>query len=66
MTTDQKLEQAAFEVLELAQKWERDGVIVAIDRLPLSPLAMGNHIPSVHVWRKRECATVAVPVKVAA
>lgn len=56
MTTDQKLEQAAFEMLELAQKWESEGVIVTIERHPLTPLAMGNHIPLVHAWPKREMA----------
>jgi hypothetical protein len=44
---------AGIEALELAQKWEKLGVIVTIERHPLVPLAMGNHSARVKTWRKR-------------
>ena len=54
MITVEQLTEAAQEALSLAQKWESEGVIVTIERVTNKPLAMGNHIPSIHVWIKRE------------
>jgi hypothetical protein len=48
--------QAGLEALELAQKWEKLGVIVTIERMPHKPLAMGHHYPQVKTWPKRGSA----------
>lgn len=45
--------KAGLEALELAQKWEKLGVIVTIERMPHKPLAMGHHYPQVKTWPKR-------------
>jgi hypothetical protein len=48
-----KLWKASLEAHELARKWERQGVIVTIERAPRQPLAMGNNVPRVVAWAKR-------------
>jgi hypothetical protein len=47
------LYDAGTEALDLADKWEKLGVIVTIERHPHTPLAMGNHSARVKTWRKR-------------
>lgn len=48
--------EAGIEAMQLAQKWEERGIIVTIERQSVAPLAMGNHTPRTHAWRKREQA----------
>jgi hypothetical protein len=47
---------AGIEALQLAEKWEKRGVIVTIERQSRAPLAMGNHYVVASAWPKRGAA----------
>jgi hypothetical protein len=61
VSLDRSPYDAGTEALDLADKWEKRGIIVTIERHPLKPLAMGNHSARVRTWRKRGLEHGATP-----
>lgn len=50
MSTPDTLEFFRDAALDLAEQAQANGVILTIEREPLTPLAMGNHQPKVTVY----------------
>jgi len=50
---EQRLYYWQMAALELIKNAELDGVIITVERMPLQPLAMRNHIAHIQVREKR-------------